>query len=235
MVDNKPVPWTEHADILNARRALRQSVVDHNYFTLEELQTSIGKLKACKAPGPDGILNELFMLLDDQNSLKLLEFYNSIWERGSVPNECKEAIVVSIYKGTGADTDPANYRPISRLNSIYKLFAAMLQSRLATQHESRIRATQYCFRPKRGTMHPLFILRRAMEWSEVTHTPLQFLFLDWKLAFDSIDYNSMMVALKRFGVSERAWKIISAIYTDPTFYTKGMEGTLEKRYRSLRH
>ena len=203
-------------------------MVDRNSFSLEDLQTAIAKLKSRKAPGPDGVLNELFMMLDDQNSLKLLEFYNNIWERGDVPNEWKEAIVVSIYKGKGADTDPANYCPISLLNSIYKLFAAMLQSRLANQHESHIRATQYGFRAKRGTMHPLFILRRAMGWSEMTHTPLHFLLLDWKQAFDSIDHNSMITALRRFGISERALNIISAIYTDPTFYTTGMDGSLEK-------
>ena len=101
----------------------------------------------------DGFLNGLFLLLDDQNSLKLLEFYNNIWERGSVPKEWKEAIVASIYKGKGADTDPANYTPIFLLNSIYKLSAAMLQKRLTTQHDSHIRVTQCGFRPKRPTIN----------------------------------------------------------------------------------
>ena len=35
------------------------------------------------------------------------------------------------FKGKGADTDPSSYRPISLLNTVYKVFAAMLQSRLA--------------------------------------------------------------------------------------------------------
>ena len=58
----------------------------------------------------------------------------------------------------------------------------------------------------------------------MTATPLYFLFLDWKQAFDSIDHNSMMVALKRFGISDKAHKIISSIYTDPSFQTQGIEG-----------
>ena len=136
--------------------------------------------------------------------------------------------MVSIYKGKGTDTDPSNYRPISLLNAIYKLFAAMLQHRLASQHEPHLRATQYGFRASRGTIHPLFILRRAMEWSEMTSNPLYFLFLDWKQAFDSIDHNSMLIALKRFGVSERALNIIKSLYTDPTFFTTGLEGEQAK-------
>ena len=42
------------------------------------------------------------------------------------------------------------------------------------------------------------------------------MFLDWKQAFDSIDHNSMLVALERFGISATALKIIQGIYKDPT-------------------
>ena len=132
--------------------------------------------------------------------------------------------MVSIYKGKGLDTDPSNYRPISLLNSIYKVFAAMLQARLAKQHEEHLRKTQCAFRAGRGTGHPLHILRRSMEWSEMTNTSLYYLFLDWKQAFDSIDHNSMMIALNRFGVSGRAHKIISSLYQDPTFFTTAGSG-----------
>ena len=34
--------------------------------------------------------------------------------------------------------------------------------------ENHIRQTKYGFRANRGTAHPLFILRAAMEWSEMT-------------------------------------------------------------------
>ena len=57
----------------------------------------------------------------------------------------------------------------------------------------------------------------------MTNTSLYYLFLDWKQAFDSIDHNSMLIALSRFGVSERAHKIISSLYQDPTFFTMGLD------------
>ena len=63
-----------------------------------------------------------------------------------------------------------------------------------------------------------------MEWADVTSTPLHLLFLDWKQAFDSIDHNAMLIALKRFGISDRALNIISSLYTGATFFTKGQLG-----------
>ena len=120
VVEGKPVPWSqthkacrdylencqwktpaqspESLRILNAHRNLRPSVSDHNSFSLEELQSAIQKLKKNKAPGPDQVTNELFLLLDDYKPQLLLDFYNKIWEAGEVPNDWKEAIVVSIYK-----------------------------------------------------------------------------------------------------------------------------------------
>ena len=243
IVGGKPVPWSQthqafrdhlqnkqwavhpsSADritMLEAQSPLRPQRPDEDPFTLEELQTVLNGLKLRKAPGPDHTANELFKLLDDDSTQLLLEFYNKIWEVEEVPEEWKEAIVVSIYKGKGVDTDPANYRPISLLNSIYKVFAAMLQKRLSLFHETNLRSTQYGFRPHRGTTQPLFILRRSMEWSEMTSNQLHYLFLDWKQAFDSLDHNAMLIALRRLGLSRKSLAVIQSIYEDPTFFTKG--------------
>ena len=136
---------------------------------------------------------------------------------GWAPEEWKEA-----------GTDPANYRPISLLNTIHKVFAAMLQSRLAAIHDGHLRGTQYGFRAQRSTFHPLFILRRAIEWSGQTSPPLCLLFLDWKQAFDSIDHNAMLAGLRRFGLSECSLKLIHTLSTDASFYTEGPLGEVAR-------
>ena len=249
VVGNKPVPWSQthqafRDHLQNTQWAkttvplpanphthqINPQLSDHSAFSQEELQEALRKLKDNKAPGPDQVPNEIFKLLDHNAELILLKAYNDIWTKGEVPNDWKEATVVSIYKGKGADTDPANYRPISLLNTIYKIFAAMLQTRLAKHHDQHLRKTQYGFRAHRGTQSPLHILRRSMEWSEMTNTPLHLLFLDWKQAFDSLDHNAMITALKRFGLSQPALNIISSIYQDPIFYTRGPMGDSCKGY-----
>ena len=113
-----------------------------------------------------------------------------------------EAKVVAIFKGKGSDTHPGNYRPVALLNVVYNILAAMIQARLATCQDADLRATQYGFRRHKGAQHPLFVLRRAMEWANLTNRSLKLLFLDWKQAFDSLDHTAMLTALRRFGVPD---------------------------------
>ena len=110
------------------------------------------------------------------------------------------------------------------LNTTYKIYAAMIQDRLSTLYDYRLRKTQYGFRKDRSTHQPLFILRRLQDYAARTGTPFHCLFIDWKQAFDKLDHSSMSIALKRLGVNQHYLDIIQDIYTDPTFYTVGMRG-----------
>ena len=98
-------------------------------FTLIELSVVLKQLRKAKAPGPDGIRNELVLLLDYVGEQQLLQMFNDCLSTATVPQEWKEALVVSFYKGKGSDSDPASYRPISLLNTFYKIYAALLLKR----------------------------------------------------------------------------------------------------------
>ena len=193
-------------------------------FSMEELQTALSKLRRGRAPGPDNLRSDILLLLDYYGEQQLLELYNQCWTSKTVPKDWKNAIAVSFYKGKGDDSDPSNYRPISLLNTTYKIYATMLQERLANNYDSRIRQNQYGFRRGRGTTQPLFVLRRLQDYSSRTGVPFHCLFVDWKQAFDKLDHSSMIIALQRLGVHQHYLDIIQDIYNDPTFYTVGMQG-----------
>ena len=216
---NKPNLSGDALNTLRARPQLHPHSEDEAPFTLGELQIALSKLKANKAPGLDGILNEYFQLIDATVETRLLQLYNETLISETTPPSWSEARVVSISLGKGSDTDPANYRPISLLNVTYKIFAAMLQARLTKTCEAKLRTTQYGFRAQRSTIHPIFVLRRAMEWSNMTSRPLHLLF--WKQAFDSLDHTAMMSALERFGLPPNICKLIASLYENPTFTVQG--------------
>ena len=62
-----------------------------------------------------------------------------------MPEQMELADVVTLYK-KGNVEDPGNYRPISLLQSLYKIYASMIQMRLAKEMEEKIWSTQYGFR-----------------------------------------------------------------------------------------
>ena len=250
VVDSHAVPWSRNhtafrdhhenyqwfkapeADLRNQvlldRPQIHHTRPEQGDFTLEELQQVIASLKAKKAPGPDGVPNELYKLLDQEAELALLQTYDQIRSNLTIQPGWLEAKVVTIFKEKGPDTHPGNYRPIALLNVVYKILAAMIQARLATTLDSDPRATQYGFRRHKGTQHPLFILRRAMEWANLTNRPLKLLFLDWKQAFDLLDHTAMITALRRFGVQDTELQLIRLFYTDATFQVHSQTGDVAK-------
>ena len=125
--------------------------------------------------------------------------------------------VVEMFKNKGKHTEPENYRPISLLNTAYKLFARLLQTRLADAIDSQLRKTQYGFRAKRSCSQPIHIIRRIMEQAEATKSPLHMLLLDWEKAFDKIHPQALLTSLKRYGVQQQIIDIIAQIYANPLF------------------
>ena len=113
----------------------------------------------------------------------LLSQYNDCLLSGTAPDHWKLSKVVMIYKGNQKNSRaPSSYRPISLANSIYKVYACMLQQRLA-------HSTDHLLHTHRSISTPLFLLRRLTEIFERHSTSLYILFLDWSQAFDSIGHS----------------------------------------------
>ena len=246
--DLRPVPWSETHKVFAEHLSQvqwgpskvtpqqlqqlkdRPNINDHSSaaiepFTMSELTTAIRKIKKGRAPGLDGLRSELILALDHWGEQQLLRAFNECLFTAKVPAEWKEALVVSLYKGKGSDSSPENYRPISLLNTTYKLYAAMIQARLAEAHDAQLRATQYGFRQNRGTKQPLFILRRLQDYSAKTGIPFHVLFLDWKQAFDKVDHSSMLTALQRLGVHPHYVEVVKDLYTDMSVFVR-KDGTI---------
>ena len=109
--------------------------------------------------------------------------------------------MVSIFK-KGDTLDLNNYRPISLLQISYKIFAAVILSRLKDANaEGRIWKTQFGFRSTYGTNDALFMIRRMIDRALASRNEsLIILALDWAKAFDSISPNALCMALRRFGI-----------------------------------
>lgn len=155
-------------------------------ITMEELKVVIKKLKNNKSLDPDGVPVEFFKLMNDECLETVLSILNECWVNEIMPDEMELADLATLYT-KGNVEDPANYRPIALLNTIYKIYASIIQIRLATGLDETLWETQYGFRKKRSTSQPLFITRRLQDQAECTGDKLFMVFLDWEKAFDKVD------------------------------------------------
>ena len=122
-----------------------------------------------------------------------------------------------LYKNEGSDSEPKNYRPISLLSVLYKVYTRLLHKRISTHMDDRLRQTQNGFRAHHSTRIPLHVTRRLQELYEKDGTPLYMLFLYWSMVFDRIDHTALMGSLRRLGMPDHFLDIIPDIYTDPSF------------------
>jgi len=215
----RPDDLLEHGDSLGPELDVDLGPISH-----EELAVAAKSLRRNRASGVDLVPAEFWKAILEANSeagVWATEFINACWDLQQTPVQWHMARVAAIFK-KGAHDDPANYRPISLLCVVYKLFTSVLLQRLKRAGaEERIWPTQYGFRSGSGTRDALFLARRMLEatW-QVADGKLMFLALDWAKAFDSVSPAALCNALRRFGLPSKVIRMVEAIYDDRTFFVR---------------
>ena len=100
-----------------------------NDITEQEIIDIIRNLNPRKAPGHDEVSVVLIKKLIYLIAPILCSLFNQSFYAGTYPNYLKIAKVISLYK-SGAKTDPGNYRPISLLSIINKIYEKAIYSRI---------------------------------------------------------------------------------------------------------
>ena len=124
--------------------------------SVEELSKPIDSLASVKAPGNDGIRPELIKYCKTTILLPLHEVLCQCWQEGDVPQDMMDSTIITLYKNKGERNDCNNYRDISLLSIVGKVFARVIRIRLQKQAE-RIHPESQCgFRAERSTIDMVF-------------------------------------------------------------------------------
>ena len=157
-------------------------------FTCDEIERCIKKLKNSKAPGGDEILNEYLKITKDCMLPIYASLFNHILDTGHIPDQWLEGKIQPIYKNKGDSLDPNNYRPITLLSCLGKLFTATLNERLSNflEENDLLRENQAGFRKHYSTVDHIFSLYSLIEILKNEKKKLFCCFVDFSKAFDSV-------------------------------------------------
>ena len=88
----------------------------------------------------------------------LHKIFNAIWVQEKTPKDWARMLVTPIHK-KGDKLNPGNYRAISLLSIPGKVFSRILLNRMKLKTEKATGESQFGFRPGRGTVDAIFIVR----------------------------------------------------------------------------
>ena len=94
--------------------------------TMDELSKVIDCLAAGKAPGSDNIPPDLIKHCKTTLLHPLHKVLCQCWREEAVPQDMRDAKIVTLYKNKGERSDCSNYRGISLLSIIGKVYAWVL-------------------------------------------------------------------------------------------------------------
>ena len=103
------------------------------------METAIKKLKRGKAPVEDGITACILKDGGEPIVKTFTKLFNRSLKEGKVPCSWKNASVVILHK-KGDTAEIKNYRPISLLPVMYKVFSQVLLQRTLDQNQTREKA-----------------------------------------------------------------------------------------------
>lgn len=184
-------------------------------ISLTEIQRAVRSLKNGKSSGPDLLLNE-FIKYGSDSLLKYLQcLFNKIFDTGYFPDAWGEGFIVPLHK-KGSTENVENYRGITLLSIVSKLFTNILNTRLnewAENYQVYVEA-QAGFRKGMGTVDNIFILHSLISHCINEKKKLFAAFIDYKKAFDFVVRDVLWYKLIQSGVRGKILNVIKSMYSN---------------------
>jgi len=170
----------------------------------------------------DGIPNEVWRYRGEEMKNWAWEICRRVWRGEGWPDQWKEGgIVLIIKKGDGERAE--DYRGVTLMSSIYKIYTTILAERLKEEVERRgiIPSNQIGFRKGMGTIDRIYTLNYIVNKQlGKEKRGLVALFIDLKAAFDSLDREVLIGAIKERRVREDLVERVEEILRETKSFPK---------------
>jgi Reverse transcriptase (RNA-dependent DNA polymerase) len=178
--------------------------------TVSEIRQALRHSRPGTCPGFDGIPVELYRKAGQPMLQLLARVFSAVADTGTTPSNFLDGVVTSIFKD-GDPTLPSNYRPITLLNTDYRILAKVLANRCLQHIPHLISAEQCAFLKGRSIGDSIMLLQLLPhQLAAEGHTGALVAFLDFRKAYDSVSREFLREVLLAMGVGDKfvAWVML---------------------------
>lgn len=182
--------------------------------TAEEVKMNIANLKNHTSPGIDGISSDVLKALRDNIAAILAEIINKSIDLGYFPAAFKASIIKPIFK-TGDKEKVNNYRPISLLSNLAKVYEKIIKIRMSEyiKKYDLLSEKQFGFRENKSTQDAIAYLTDMIYSSLNKHKKSACVFLDLAKAFDTVSHPQLLQNLEQIGVRGKTYGLMESYLT----------------------
>ena len=170
-------------------------------ITAAQVRKALKRMAAGKAPGVDGIPVEVYKLHADVLAPLLARLFSAIGSTRRMPRDFLLGAIVYLHK-KGPRCDAANYRPITLLNTDYKVLARVLADRLTPLLAATMGREQCAYLPGRRGGEAVWLLQLLPEALRRARKEAAVVFMDFAKAFDTVSRPFMFAVMRKVGVAE---------------------------------
>ena len=181
-------------------------------LTLEEIGIALRNLKNGKSPGSDGFTTDFYKFFWPLIKDTVLQSLTFAYQNDALSIDQRRGIINLIPK---KDKDPRllkNWRPISLLNTDYKIITKVLANRIKKVLPSVINPDQVAYLKKRFIGQNIRTILDIMGYTRLMDKKGIIAFLDFEKAFDTIQWSVIYDALKLFNIGPVFIKWVHTIY-----------------------
>lgn len=185
-------------------------------FTSEEVGHALLRARSGGAPGPSSLSFRILKLIPAE---VLTKWCNQALLTGKAGKRTSRAYVRLLNKTDKEFPPPGKFRPITLLESGYKLISALIQRRLSTalRRSNSLPTNAFAFGPKTDITAPILIRTALVDHARCTGAPLVIIDFDASAAFNSPAHDTILQAWARLGVPTQVMALLQSMLSDVTF------------------
>ena len=182
-------------------------------ITPEECHKVLSNAKTGKSPGPDGLTFEFYKTFWTHLQHIMVRIFNYSLSDGRLSTSQGRAVISLLHK-KGKKELLNNWRPISLLNTDYKILASVLADRLKLVLGSCISSDQNAYLKGRYIGNNVRLIDDVISYMQRHNKSGIILFLDLEKAFDKVNREFLYRVLEKFEFGDQFINYIKVLYSN---------------------